>query len=62
MIYKSCGGNNMGNMHFRDIDDTNECIVRKIKLKHGQEKFIETVAKQVYATVFLGIISLNPFL
>lgn len=35
----------MGNVHFRDIDDTNEYIVRKIKLKQGQEKFIETVDK-----------------
>lgn len=30
-------------MYFRDIDNTNECIVRNIKLKPGQEKFIETV-------------------
>lgn len=33
----------MGNIHFKDIDDTNEYIVRNIKLKTGQEKFIETV-------------------
>lgn len=30
-------------MYFRDIDDTNECIVRKIKLKPGQENYIESV-------------------
>ncbi|MGE8202953.1 GNAT family N-acetyltransferase [Heyndrickxia sp. NPDC080065] len=33
----------MSNLYFRDIDNTNECIVRNIKLKPGQEKFIETV-------------------
>lgn len=33
----------MGNMFFKDIDYNNESIVRKIKLKHGQENFIETV-------------------
>ncbi len=33
----------MSNVYFRDIDNTNECIVRNIKLKPGQEKFIETV-------------------
>ncbi len=33
----------MGNIHIRPIDDTNEWIVRKIKLKPGQEKYIESV-------------------
>ncbi|WP_342506902.1 GNAT family N-acetyltransferase [Sporosarcina sp. FSL K6-2383] len=33
----------MGNIHIRAIDDTNEWIVRKIKLKPGQEKYIESV-------------------
>ncbi|WP_042148500.1 GNAT family N-acetyltransferase [Paucisalibacillus sp. EB02] len=33
----------MSNVHFRDIDDSNESIVRNIKLKPGQENFIETV-------------------
>ncbi|WP_047982633.1 GNAT family N-acetyltransferase [Ornithinibacillus contaminans] len=33
----------MSTMYFRDIDNTNEEIVRAIKLKPGQEKFIETV-------------------
>lgn len=33
----------MRNVHFKNIDDTNEYKVRNIKLKHGQEKFIETV-------------------
>ena len=33
----------MGNMHFKVIDDTNELLVRRIKLKAGQEKYIETV-------------------
>jgi diamine N-acetyltransferase len=33
----------MSNICFRDIDNTNESIVRKIKLKPGQEGFIETV-------------------
>ena len=33
----------MSNVHFRDIDDTNEFKVRNIKLRSGQEKFIETV-------------------
>lgn len=33
----------MDNLYFKDIDDTNENIVKKIKLKKGQEKFIETV-------------------
>jgi diamine N-acetyltransferase len=33
----------MSNVHFRNIDDTNEYKVRNIKLKPGQEKFIETV-------------------
>jgi len=33
----------MSNVHIRDIDDTNEFIVRKIKLKPGQEKLIESV-------------------
>jgi diamine N-acetyltransferase len=30
-------------MFFKNIDYNNESIVRKIKLKHGQENFIETV-------------------
>lgn len=34
---------NMDNIHFRDIDNTNKCEVRKIKLKPEQEKFIETI-------------------
>lgn len=33
----------MENLYFKDIDSTNEESVRKIKLKSGQEKFIETV-------------------
>ncbi|WP_346900161.1 GNAT family N-acetyltransferase [Clostridium sp. UBA7503] len=33
----------MNNIYFKDIDNTNENIVRKIKLKSNQEKFIETV-------------------
>ncbi len=33
----------MGNIHFRDIDNTNKYAVRKIKLKPEQENFIETV-------------------
>ncbi len=33
----------MSNVNFKDIDDTNEYEVRNIKLKSGQEKFIETV-------------------
>lgn len=33
----------MANIYFKDIDDTNEYIVRNIKLKSEQEKFIETV-------------------
>ncbi|WP_249872764.1 GNAT family N-acetyltransferase [Oceanobacillus saliphilus] len=33
----------MGNVYVRDIDDTNESIVRNIKVKAGQEKYIESV-------------------
>lgn len=33
----------MNDIYFKDIDSTNENDVRKIKLKSGQEKFIETV-------------------
>jgi diamine N-acetyltransferase len=33
----------MSNVHFRNIDASNEFEVRNIKLKPGQEKFIETV-------------------
>ncbi|WP_346870546.1 GNAT family N-acetyltransferase [Clostridium sp. UBA5119] len=33
----------MNNIYFKEIDNTNENIVRKIKLKSHQEKFIETV-------------------
>jgi len=33
----------MSNVHFKNIDNTNEYKVRNIKLKPGQEKFIETV-------------------
>ncbi|WP_461611044.1 GNAT family N-acetyltransferase [Cytobacillus kochii] len=33
----------MSKLHFKDIDVTNEFNVRNIKLKSGQEKFIETV-------------------
>jgi len=33
----------MSNVHLKEIDDTNEYIVRSIKLKPGQEKFIESV-------------------
>ncbi|MFD3157292.1 GNAT family N-acetyltransferase [Haloimpatiens sp. FM7330] len=33
----------MCNIYFRDIDNTNEDIVRRIKLKHEQVNFIETV-------------------
>lgn len=32
----------MSQVHFKDIDDTNEYKVRNIKLKPEQEKFIET--------------------
>lgn len=30
-------------MYFKDIDNTNEYIVRKINLRAGQEKYIESV-------------------
>lgn len=33
----------MSNVHIRDIEASNECMVRNIKLKPGQEKFIESV-------------------
>lgn len=33
----------MSEVHFKNIDMTNESDVRNIKLKSGQEKFIETV-------------------
>lgn len=33
----------MGNIHFKDIDNTNEYMVRKIKIKPEQVNFIETV-------------------
>ena len=33
----------MSNVHFKNIDNSNEYKVRSIKLKPGQEKFIETV-------------------
>lgn len=33
----------MSNVNFKDIDVTNEYQVRNIKLKSGQEKYIETV-------------------
>ncbi|WP_110926243.1 GNAT family N-acetyltransferase [Bacillus massiliglaciei] len=33
----------MGDLYFRDIDRTNERAVRNIRLKPGQETFIETV-------------------
>ena len=33
----------MGNVHFKDIDSTNESIVRKIKVKQGQKNYIESV-------------------
>ncbi len=33
----------MSHVYFRDIDQTNEWCVKNIKLKPGQEKFIETV-------------------
>ncbi|MUK87853.1 GNAT family N-acetyltransferase [Ornithinibacillus sp. L9] len=33
----------MEHVYIRDIDDTNECIVRDIKLKPGQVRFIESV-------------------
>ena len=33
----------MSNVHFKNIDNSNEYKVRNIKLKPGQEKFIETV-------------------
>jgi diamine N-acetyltransferase len=33
----------MDDVYFRDIDDTNESMVRNIKLKRGQTKYIETV-------------------
>lgn len=35
----------MNGLHFRKIGDTNESIVKKITLKAGQEKFIESVAE-----------------
>lgn len=34
-----------GSLIFRDIDADNEATVRKIKVKDGQEAFIETVAE-----------------
>ena len=37
------GLNKMDNIHFKDIDYTNENVVRNIKLKSEQEKFIENV-------------------
>ncbi|MFS0674826.1 GNAT family N-acetyltransferase [Ornithinibacillus sp. 179-J 7C1 HS] len=33
----------MGELYFRDIDNTNEAIVKNIKLKAGQENYIESV-------------------
>ncbi|WP_315906653.1 GNAT family N-acetyltransferase [Priestia koreensis] len=33
----------MANIHFKLIDDTNELLVRNIKIKREQEHFIETV-------------------
>ncbi|MBT2663376.1 GNAT family N-acetyltransferase [Bacillus sp. ISL-45] len=33
----------MNEVYSRDIDHTNECTVKYIKLKPGQERFIETV-------------------
>lgn len=40
----SCGGIVIHEyVHFKNIDNTNEYKVRNIKLKPGQEKFIETV-------------------
>lgn len=33
----------MSNVHFKNIDDNNEYKVRNIKLKPGQDKYIETV-------------------
>ncbi|WP_353050056.1 hypothetical protein [Bacillus sp. ISL-39] len=33
----------MNELYSRDIDHTNECTVKYIKLKPGQERFIETV-------------------
>ena len=33
----------MGNIYFRDIDNTNKFIVRNINLKAEQEKYIESV-------------------
>lgn len=33
----------MGNIRFVDVDETNEHIAKTVKLKSGQEKFIEDV-------------------
>lgn len=33
----------MNDIYVMDIDDTNECSVRNIKVKRGQEKYIESV-------------------
>lgn len=35
--------NKMNTVYMKDIDDTNESIVRNIKIKPGQEKYIESV-------------------
>lgn len=36
-------GENMTNIHFVDVDESNEHIGKTVKLKNGQEKFIEDV-------------------
>ncbi len=33
----------MSEIHFKDIDNTNESLVKEIRVKSGQEDFIETV-------------------
>lgn len=35
--------NNLAALHFKRIDESNEAAVRSVKLKSGQESFIETV-------------------
>ncbi len=43
MISKGDLTNKMNNIYIADIDETNECMVRNIKVKPGQAKYIESV-------------------
>lgn len=42
-FYRQGEHKDMGEIHFKDIDNTNESLVKGIKVKAGQEDFIETV-------------------